>query len=112
MKMEKLIVNPEEAKQQLELDEACTKRDVITYVKNYHKGALNPQFLQLANQIVALQNQQQMGGVVVNNLIDFLEQEGFRTDKNGRVYLNPQDWQAFCKKQYDKAQELRAKASN
>lgn len=105
--MAELITDPQAAKVELSLDDPCSRREVMAYVQNYHKSNLHPMFLDITRRIEAQIKQQNMGGIVVNNLIDFLEQRGLRQSADGRFYLNPQEFQKFC---IDRAEQARGEA--
>jgi hypothetical protein len=96
--MDGLITSPEQLQEERDLDSPCTKRELMLYIKNHDKNVVMPAFQVLSAQIQQAFKQQQQYAMVVNNLIDFLETEGFRPHKDGRVRLNTQEWQVWMKK--------------
>ena len=96
--MDGLITSPEQLAEERSLDEPCTKREIMEYVKNHDKNVVIPALQVLSNQVGALRKQQNIAAHIVNDLIDFLETDGFRPGKDGRVRLNQQEWQAWMKK--------------
>lgn len=94
-----LITNPNEAKVELAMDEPCTRREVAQYVGNHTKNVLIPPLTNLAQEMQALGKMQHIIGERFNFLVDFMEKIGLRESADGRFYLNPQEFQAFCAKQ-------------
>ena len=107
MSKSELITDPSAAKAELELDQPATKREVLTAIKNHHLGNVHPMFANLAQTLQQnfgrMEKQRDQIAVIFNGLVDFLEQEGFRVGKDGRVRLNQQEFQAFLKKRAEKA---------
>lgn len=119
MMARELITDPNAAKAELELDAAATKRDVLNYVKNHHLNNVHPMFSQLAKtlqsnfdgirgELARVEKQRDQIAMIFNNLVDFLEQDGFRVGKDGRVRLNQQEFQAFVKKRAAALQKAQA----
>jgi hypothetical protein len=96
-----LITDPSQAKAALELDPdaPATRREVMTYMQNYTRGNLHPMFQQIGAEIAAIIKHEDQAANVVNDLIDFLQIEGFVVGKDGRVRLNQHEFSAFVKKQ-------------
>lgn len=93
-----LITDPNEAKAEITLDEAATKNEVMKYVANHFQKTTLPAFITTHKRLDAIEKQYNLGANVVNNLIDFLEIEGFQVQKDGRIRLNAQEFNAFVKK--------------
>lgn len=83
---------------------------IKNYAVNHDKNVIVPAMQVMSNQIGQLHKQRQMYATVVNNLIDFLETEGFRPHADGRVRLNTQEWQAWMKKRAMTKQAAKAQA--
>ena len=93
-----LITDPHEAQDQLDANEPATKAEVMRFVGNHFQKVAAPAFRVMGEQIQRQSKQQNIAAVIVNDLIDFLESEGFETQKDGRVRLNAQHFNAFRKK--------------
>ncbi len=109
-----LILDASAAKAELELDQPATKREVLAAIKNHHLGNVHPMFAQLSQtlqgnfngirmEINRIEKQRDQIAVIFNGLVDFLEQQGFRVGRDGRVLLNQQEFQAFLKSRAQKA---------
>jgi hypothetical protein len=70
----------------------------MNYVTNYMKTVIRPMMQGVAQQFQTQAQHADLAAGVINDLMDFLEQEGFRIGKDGRVRLNSQEFSAFRKK--------------
>lgn len=97
-----LITNPNEAKVELEMDAPATRKEVAQYVGNHTKNVLIPPLQNLSQEMQSLGKMQHVIGERFNFLVEFMEKVGLRQSGDGRFYLNPQEFQAFCVKRKEK----------
>lgn len=100
--MNGLITSPEQLADERAQDQPLTLRQVRAILLDHDQRVVIPALTQMAQQLQAIEKQRNLAAVVFNNLVEYLEKEGLRISKDGRVYLNQQEWQAWMKKQFEK----------